>query len=112
MAKHILRKGSLEGLTEFYQLSRGVRLEFDYEKQELISLSVNGYEVQDEDRFSVGIPSFHLGSIEEFMGVTLEEVSAYRRPKVVATKSTDVLEEYFSTRELIRVSGEQRLVVY
>ena len=60
----------------------------------------------------MGIPSFHLGSIEEFMGVTLEEVSAYRRPKVLATKSTDVLEEYFSTRELILVYGAQRLVIH
>lgn len=112
MAAHIFRKGALEGLTEYYQLSRGVRLEFDYTKQELISLSVNGYEVQDNDRYSVGIPSFHMSNLEEFMGVTPEEVSAYRRPKVVATKSTDVLEEYFSTRELIRVSGEQRQVIH
>ena len=112
MAAHIFRKGALEGLTEYYQLSRGVRLEFDYTKQELISLSVNGYEVQDNDRYSVGIPSFHMSNLEEFMGVTPEEVSTYRRPKVVATKSSDVLEEYFSTRELIRVSGEQRQVIH
>ena len=111
MIKHILRTGCFDGLTEFYQFSRGLRIEMDYDKQELISLSLNGYEVKDDDRYSVGLQSFHLRNIKEFLNVTEEEISKIRRPKVIATKSTDVLEEYFSSHELIRVSGEQRMVI-
>ena len=47
-----------------------------------------------------------------FLDVDLEEVSTPRRPKVVSTNSTDVLEEYFSNQELIRASGERRLVLW
>ena len=45
------------------------------------------------------------------MDVTEEEVSATRKPKVLSTSCTDILEEYFSGQERIRVSDEKRLVI-
>jgi len=110
--KHILREEAFEGdHTEFYQFSRGFRIEYDREKKELLSLSLNGYEIRDFDQFKLGLQSFHLRSIEKFLNVTAQEVSSPRRPKVLSTNCTDVLEEYFSHQELIRVSEEQRLVL-
>jgi len=112
MVKHILREEAFEGdHTEFYQFSRGFRIEYDREKKELLSLSLNGYEIRDFDQFKLGLQSFHLRSIEKFLNVTAQEVSSPRRPKVLSTNCTDVLEEYFSHQELIRVSEEQRLVL-
>jgi len=112
MVKHILRDEALEGEhTEFYQFSRGFRIEYDRESKELISLSLNGYEIQDFNQFSLGLQAFHLQNIKDFLAVDLDEVSTPRRPKVVSTNSTDVLEEYFSNQELIRASGERRLVL-
>ena len=41
--------------------------------------------------------------------VSIEEVSKNKEPKVVATKSADVLEEYFSKQELCKVAPDRRL---
>ena len=40
-----------------------------------------------------------------------KEVSKNKAPKIVATKSADVLEEYFSRKELVKVRQENRLVI-
>ena len=111
MVKHILRDEAFAGHTEFYQFSRGFRIEYDRAAKELISLSYNGYEIRDFDRFTLALQAFHLRNIKEFMDVTEEEVSATRKPKVLSTSCTDILEEYFSGQERIRVSDEKRLVI-
>ena len=109
MVKHILRKGALQGVTEFYQYSKGFEIEFDYENQELLSLSLNKQGIINSKFYSVGITAFHYKNMKDFLNITEEEISKNKEPKVVATKSTDVLEEYFSKRELIEVSPESRL---
>lgn len=78
--------------------------------QELVSLSLNGYEIRDSNQYTLGLQSFHLKNMEKFLDVSLEEVTANKRPKVISTRSTDVLEEFFSQHELIRASNEQRLI--
>lgn len=114
MVKHILRDEAFEegGHTEFFQFSRGFRAEYDRTSKELISLSLNGYEIRDHDQFTMGIQGYHLKNIKQNLNLTEEEVSTPRRPKVLSTNSTDVLEEYFSNQELIRASGERRLVLH
>ncbi len=109
MIKYSLRKGALQGLTEFYQYSRGFEIQFDYENQELIGLSLNGEEILDDKCYNVGITSFHYQNLKEFLDVSVEEVSKNKEPKVVATKSADVLEEYFSKKELVKVAPDRRL---
>ena len=109
MIKHSLRKGALQGLTEFYQYSRGFEINFDYDNQELISMSLDGEPIDDEKCYSVGITSFHYQNLKEFLDVSVEEISKNKEPKVVATKSADVLEEYFSKKELVKVAPDRRL---
>ena len=109
MISFSLRKGALDGLTEFYQYSRGFEIYFDYENQVLEKLVLDGEEVTDEKLYNVGITSFHFENLKEFLGVSLEEVSKNKEPKVVATKSADVLEEYFSKQELCKVAPDRRL---
>jgi 5'-nucleotidase len=109
MIKFSLRKGALQGLTEFYQYSRGFEINFDYDNQELISMSLDGEPIDDEKFYSVGITSFHYQNLKEFLDVSVEEISKNKEPKVVATKSADVLEEYFSKKELVKVAPDRRL---
>ena len=109
MISFSLRKGALDGLTEFYQYSRGFEIYFDYENQVLEKLVLNGEEVTDEKLYNVGITSFHFENIKDFLDVSLEEISKNKEPKVVATKSADVLEEYFSKQELCKVAPDRRL---
>ena len=49
---------------------------------------------------------------DEYCEVYERFMEEYDEGKPFSLITRDVLEEYFSTRELIRVSGEQRLVVY
>ena len=109
MIKYSLRKGALQGLTEFYQYSRGFEINFDYDNQELISMSLDGEPIDDEKCYSVGITSFHYQNLKEFLDVSVEEISKNKEPKVIATKSADVLEEYFSKKELVKVAPDRRL---
>ena len=111
MVKYMFRDDYFTGETEAYQFSRGFRIEYDRESHELISLSLNGYEIRDEETFRVGLQNFHLSSIKKFMGISLEEVSEIRKPKIIATNCTDVVEEYFSNQELIRASSEHRIII-
>ena len=109
VVKHTLRTGALQGLTEFYPYSRGFEIQFDYENQELIKLSLDGKEIDDGKLYNLGVTSFHFENLKEFLNLTKEEVSKNREPKVVATKSADVLEEYFSKQELVKVAPDRRL---
>lgn len=112
MIKHILREEAFFGHTEFYQFSRGLRIEYDRKNKELISLSYNGFEVMDGDSFKIALQDFHFQSMGEFLAVTHEEVQLPRAPKVISTNNTDMLEEFFRNRELIRVSEEKRLIIH
>ena len=111
MIKHILREEAFAGHTEFYQFSRGLRIEYNKTKKELVSLSMNGYEVKDTDIFKIGLQSYHFDNMKEFLDVSQEEVTEIQKPKIIATNCTDIVEEYFSTQELIRASEERRLII-
>ena len=109
MICHILRTGALQGLTEFYQYSRGFEIYFDYENQQLEKLVLDGEEIRDDKYYAVGITSFHYENLQEFLNLSYEEIKKNKEPKVVATKSVDVLEEYFCKHELIKAAADQRL---
>lgn len=82
MVKHILRDEAFDGEhTEFYQFSRGFRAEYDRESKELISLSLNGYEIRDYDQFALGLQEFHFQNMKEFLAVALEEVQHPADPR-------------------------------
>jgi len=111
MVRHILREESLHGHTEFYQFSRGFRIEYDRENKELISLSLNGLELRDDDQYKLALQKFHLNSIKDFLNVSLDEVSSFKRPKLLTTNETDLIEEYLGHHEMIRASEERRLII-
>lgn len=111
MITFILREEAFVGHTEFYQFSKGLRIEYNKEKKELEKLTFFGKEVQDEDEFKVALQDYHLQNMKEFLNVGLDEVTRKQKVKVLSTNCTDVLEEYFSTHELVSVDSEPRLVI-
>ena len=109
MICYIFRDEAFLGHTEFYQYSKGFRIEYDKTNRKLVSLKLNGKEIQDDDKITIAIKGFHLSSIKEFMDISLEEVSKYSNPKVIATDCTDVVEEYFISHELITAASDTRI---
>ncbi len=113
MMTHMLRPEVFtDAHTEFYQLSNGLRVEYDRTENKLLSLTFNGCEVKDEDTFTLGMQGFHLKNIGDFLNVPYDEIAENKRPTVIATNDVDVLDEYLSSHELIKLSGENRLILY
>lgn len=111
MIRHVLREEAFSGHTEFYQFSRGFRIEYNRPARELISLSLNGLEIKDDDHYKIALQKFHLNSIEDFLAVSLDEVSSFKKPKLLTTNETDLIEEYLIHHEMIRAPEERRLII-
>lgn len=46
------------------------------------------------------------------MGISIEEIEKNGQPVEVAAKSQNVLQEYFSSRDYIKLDGEQRFLIH
>ena len=85
------------GSSEFYDVSRGVRLSYDSRTDELTECSFNGKEIQDEDRFKIALQEYHYNSFDKIFSVSLEEVLKNTRARMVVTSDFSVYEEFFAT---------------
>ncbi len=113
VVKYMLREESFldSEHNEWYQFSRGFCCEFDRPTHSILSLRMNGREVEDGDRFTVAMQRYHFLSIGEFLGIPREEIEKNGQPLEVATKCPNVLEEYFTSHELVKYDGEPRLII-
>ncbi len=114
VTKFLLREESfLDGdHNEWYQFSRGFCCEYDRPTHSILSLKMNGREVEDNDLFTVAMQRYHYLSMEDFLNLSIEEVSKNGQPLEAATKTPNVLEEYLTAHELIRLDGEPRLIIH
>ncbi len=112
MIRHIFREEALlpDAHTEFYQFSKGIRFVVSKSKKKVTDITWKGEPITDTDKFRVGMQVWHYKSMEEFFGLHLEEVKANMEPKVVCTFDTDVLDEYFSSMELVEVDTKARWI--
>jgi hypothetical protein len=60
----------------------------------------------------MAIQDYHFQSMDEFLNVGHEEIQEPKKPKVISTNNTNMLEEFFRHHELIRVSEEKRLIIH
>ncbi len=111
MMRYMLREEAFTAHTEFYQFSKGFCVKYSRAERKLISVSLNGAEIEDETEYRVGIQAFHLINIKEFLDVSEEEISTEKRPKVVAVNCTDILEEYFGSFDTVKIPDEKRLII-
>lgn len=70
-----------------------------------------GKDVQDDDIYRTAMQRFHFISMEEFMGISAEEIEKNGHPKELASKAQNVLREYLSSHDFIKLDGEQRLLL-
>ena len=96
---------------EWFQFSRGFCCEFDRKEHKVISLKMNGKEVEDEDVFTVVMQKFFFDNIGDFLDLPLEEIEKNGRPVEVATNAPNILEEYFKDHDSIKLDGEPRLII-
>ena len=112
MLKFVLREEAYSDHTEFYQLSRGIRVEYDRETQKIVDLQLNGKKVLPDDQIKVGIQGFHFNNIKEHLDVTQDEVSEIKPPKIVSTTCQDIVEEYLVSQEFVPEPTDRRMIVH
>ncbi|MDR1793866.1 MAG: bifunctional metallophosphatase/5'-nucleotidase [Erysipelotrichaceae bacterium] len=112
MIETIYRPESFSGEhTEFYQYSHGMMIEVSWGEKKVKSITFNGEDIPDDATFNVGLQSFHFKNMQAFLGLSEEEVGEIRKPRVVTTSSTDILDEWLSTHELVVAPTTPRLII-
>lgn len=110
MIKHIFRPESFVSDTEHYQFSGGLRFEVSLSGQKVGKITWNGAPIDDKALFSVGIQSFHFKNIKDFFGLGQRAITKYKPVRVIATKETDVIDEYLSGHSIVTCPDDPRWV--
>ena len=97
---------------EWFQLSRGFFCEYDRPTRSILSMKMNGKEVEDGDLFTVGLQKYHYLNLEESLDLQLDEVKKNGLSMEVATKAADVLQEFFDRHDHLEIDDEKRLVIH
>ncbi len=107
---HIMRKSNRNSEGECFQVNNSVKAVFDDSQDKLISLKINGLEVDDEQEFKIGIQSYHFNNCQKNLNISEEELSMIARPKVVVSSMSAVLDEYLRHHQNLNAAVEGRLV--
>ena len=107
----MLREETFTGRTEFYQLSGGIKVVYSRSRQQLLEFTFHGQEIQPEQLFTVGMAEYHFDNIEDFLHISRAEVEKHGATRMIATSCRDIVEEWMSRQELIRVPEEPRVII-
>ncbi len=113
MIKRMLRDEALGGAhTEFYQLSRGLVVEYEQPTHSFLRFDFEGEPVDDERVFTVGLQHFHYLNMKESFDVSLDELRANHADRVISTSCTQIIEEALSATQHQNASGKGRLILH
>ena len=111
IVQHLMRDDAWIGETEFYQVSRGVRIVYRKSTHTIEELSFNDKPVTDDMRLKLGLQAYHYKNFDDFFGIPLEEVRKNMKPRVVATSQNNIIEEYFTNNAGLDAKIEGRITV-
>lgn len=111
MINHIFRTEVFGGVhTEYYQFSKGMEIVISLKEKSLRSIRFNGEPIDDEKIFNVSIQGFHMKNITKCLGLTKEDITSVRPFRLIATKDSDIIDEYLSESKYIEVPTDQRWI--
>jgi len=109
----MLRDETFEGAhTEFYQLSRGLEVEYDQKTHSFIKFNFEGEPVADDRIFSVGLQQYHFQNMKDSFDLDSEEVEKTKKSRVVASSCRAVIEEILSSGQHQDSEGKGRLIIH
>lgn len=97
--------------TEFYQLSKGMRVKYSKSEHKLLECKLDGEEIDDNKIYTVGLQDFHYNNLEDFLNITLNEVRQNGEPRVLTTSDVQNLLEYFGENKHLGFDVDDRLEV-
>lgn len=107
---HIMRKENRNGEGECFQVNGRVRAVYSEEKDELISLSINGFPVYEDKMYTITLQNYHITNSEGNLNITKEELEETGKAKVITTSIYEVLEEWFRNHQNIDREIEGRMM--
>ena len=113
MMKFMLRDEALapDAHSEFYQVSKGVKMVYDKAKHEFEEFSLNGEEIKDDQIIKVAVQDYHFKNFDEFFDVPLEEVLANKKARMVITDDFSIFEELLSSMNQVDAKIEGRITI-
>jgi len=110
MFSRFMRPENRNAEGESYQVNGRIRAVYRDATRLLESLTFDGEPVVDDRLYTVGLIGFHILNSKAYLGVTLEELRAAGKSRVIATNVSDVLEEYLKSHQNLGRKVEGRLV--
>ena len=104
-----MRRQDRAGEGECYQVNSGVRAVYDDQKRSLESLEVNGVVVNDMRHYTLGLTGYHADNCTKNINIAPEELAWRGGFKVIATSTTNVIEEYLRAHPNLTSRIEGRL---
>ncbi len=112
MILYMLRDEALEGgHTEFYQISGGFEIEYDRKTHSFTKFDYGQMPIEDDHIYTVGIQSYHYKNFETMFSVPMDEIVQNGKPRMVATNSQEILEEYLSEHQNLDRNAGDRLII-
>ena len=111
MVQYLMRDEAWLGETEFYQVSKGVKIVYRKSTHTIEELSFKGKPVTDDMRLKLGLQAYHFKNFDKFFGVPLEEVKRNMKPRVCASSQNNIIEEYFCTNDGLDAQVEGRITI-
>ncbi len=97
--------------TEFYQVSKGMKIVYSRSKHELLEFSLNGKEIEDDQTVRIALQDYHYKNFSDFFDLPIEEVTANKKPRMVITEDFSIFEELLSSMNNIDSHVEGRITV-
>ncbi len=113
MLLRMLRDEAFRGdHTEFYQLSRGLVVEYDQATHSFLRFDFEDAPIDEERIFTVGLQHFHYLNLKDSFDLTLEETRKNHMDRMISTSCTQVIEEILTNGQHQNATGEGRLILH
>jgi len=106
---HIMRPENRNSEGECYQVNSKVRATYSDSKHKLISLTIDGHTVSDNELYRICLQGFHANNSQPYLNLSQEELLESAKTKVVSTSTKEVLEEYLRNHQNVNRNVEGRL---
>ncbi len=91
---HIMRLENRNSEGECYQINSSVRAVYSDSQKKVVSLTVDGVPVCDEQTYTIALQGYHFINSKKYLDISNKELLALESPRVIATSAYQVLEEW------------------
>lgn len=107
---HIMRNENRNGEGECYQVNHGVHAVYDEMFDKLVSLAICDQPVEPDRIYQIGFQIYHTTSSEKNLGISMENLSQLKPPRIIVASMQSVVEEYLRGHQAINRIVEGRLI--